>query len=86
MEDLERTNALRQLKARRDLRMHVGTYLIVNAMLVGIWAFNGAGSFWPGWVMLFWGLGLAFHGWSTFFSRPIRESDIQEEMRRVREG
>ena len=30
----------------------------VNLLLVAIWAFTGAGYFWPAWVMLWWGAAL----------------------------
>lgn len=84
MADSDREIAVRRLTARRDFRMHLGAYLIVNAMLVGIWALTGAGSFWPGWVILFWGVGLAFHGWWAYFGQPILEEDVRREMRNGR--
>ena len=82
MVDLEgaREAAIKRLKAKRDFRMHVGTYVIVNAMLVGIWALSGRGDFWPIWVIVFWGVGLAFHGWNTYFGKPISEDEIRREM------
>ena len=80
MDDPEREIAIGRLKAKRDFRMHLGAYIVVNAMLVGIWALSGGGSFWPGWVILGWGVGLAFNGWWAYFSQPIRESDIRREM------
>jgi len=52
-------------------------------MLVGIWAFSGAGYFWPIWVLLGWGIGLALNGWTVYFQRPITEDDIQREMERT---
>src|SRR5918995_2385670 len=30
----------------------------VNGLLVAIWAFTGAGYFWPAWVAVWWGLAL----------------------------
>lgn len=85
MEDLEqREMARKHLEGRRDFRTHVAVYVIVNAMLVGIWAISGAGYFWPMWPLLGWGVGLAIHAWSTFFEKPISEEDIQREMYRTR--
>ena len=40
---------------------HVRTFLLVNALLVGIWLLTGAGYFWPMWPFLGWGIGLAAH-------------------------
>jgi len=84
MADSDREIAVRRLKARRDFRMHLGAWVIVNAMLVGIWALSGAGHFWPGWVILFWGVALAFHGWWAYFGQPILDSEVRREMRNGR--
>ena len=54
-------------KVRRDFRMHFGTYLIINALLVAIWALKGGVGIWPVWLILFWGVGVAFHGLYAFF-------------------
>jgi hypothetical protein len=40
-------------------RIGLGPYLVINAMLIVIWAVTGAGYFWPIWPMLGWGAGLA---------------------------
>ena len=77
-----REAALGRLKAKRDFRGHLAAYVIVNAMLVAIWALSGADYFWPIWPILGWGVGLSFHGWDTYLRRPITEEDIRAEMRR----
>jgi class 3 adenylate cyclase len=41
--------------------MHFAVYLVVNVMLIGIWAAAGAGYFWPIWPILGWGIGLGCH-------------------------
>lgn len=79
-----REAAVKRLKAKRDFRTHLGAYLILNALLVGIWALSGRGSFWPAWVMVFWGVGLAFNGWSAYFHKPFSEDEIRREMERER--
>ena len=79
-QDGERTDAVRRIKNRRDFIMHLGAFVIVNAMFVGIWAFSGAGNFWPGWIMLFWGVAVAFHGWWAFFGQPVSERDVRKEI------
>jgi len=78
-----REAAVKRVKAKRDFKNHLAVYLIVNIMLVGIWAFSGAGYFWPIWVLLGWGIGLALNGWTVYFQRPITEDDIQREMERT---
>ena len=56
--------------------------LYQNALLVLIWALSGGGSFWPIWVIGFWGLGLAVHAWNVYGQRGISEADVQREMRK----
>ncbi len=81
-EDDVRTQARKRLEKRRDFTAHAVTYVLVNAMLIGIWAISGGGYFWPAWVLLGWGVGLALNVWDVFFRRPITEADIQREIER----
>jgi hypothetical protein len=41
-------------------------YVVINLFLIGVWAFSGRGAFWPIWVMLGWGLGMAFYAFRIF--------------------
>src|SRR4051794_1904530 len=43
-------------------RIHFTVYVLVNLMLIGIWAASGGGYFWPIWPMLGWGIGVGAHG------------------------
>ena len=82
-DEQKREIAVRRVKERRDFYWHLGTYLIVNAFLIAVWAWSDASYFWPFWVLVGWGIGLAFHAWATFFGRPVDEGDIQKEMRKL---
>jgi hypothetical protein len=84
MSDLDerRELAIKRVKDKRDFRNHLAAYLIVNALLVVIWAASGGGYFWPVWPMLGWGVGVAFNWWAAYMQRPISEEDIQREMER----
>jgi hypothetical protein len=53
----------------KGFQAHAATYVLVNLMLVGIWAAAGAGYFWPIWPLLGWGLAFGLHGWFTY-GRP----------------
>ena len=44
-----------------SVRIHFTTYLLVNLMLIGIWAASGGGYFWPIWPILGWGIGVGCH-------------------------
>jgi hypothetical protein len=79
-----RVAAVKRLKDKRDFRSHVAAYVLVNALLIAIWAFSGGGYFWPIWVIIGWGIGLAFNAWAVYFERPITEDDIRNEMERDR--
>src|SRR3954470_15090866 len=46
---------------RQGFRIHLTFYVLVNLLLIGIWAASGGGYFWPIWPILGWGMGLAGH-------------------------
>ena len=79
-----RGQAKKRLEKRRDLGAHVVAYVVINAMLVAIWAMTGAGYFWPAWVIFGWGVGLVLNVWDVYFRRPVTEHDIQREIERLR--
>jgi hypothetical protein len=80
-----RQRAVHRLRKKAEFRSHLTSYFLVNALLVGIWAFTGQGYFWPIWPLLGWGVGIAFHGWDTFGHRSeITEDQIRREMDRLR--
>lgn len=44
-------------KRERDrVVSELGAFITTNAIFVGIWAMTGAGYFWPGWMLFFWGI------------------------------
>src|SRR3954469_25336419 len=47
---------------RQSFRIHLTIYVLVNLLLIGIWAASGGGYFWPIWPILGWGMGIAGHG------------------------
>lgn len=44
-----------------SVRIHLTVYIVVNVMLIGIWAASGGGYFWPVWPILGWGIGVGCH-------------------------
>lgn len=80
--DDQRRAAIQRLGAKRDFRIHLAVFVLVNTMLVIIWAVTGGGFFWPIWPIGGWAIGLAAHAFNTFYQRPITEDDIEAEMRR----
>ena len=82
-EEALRREATERVRKRRDLATHAVAYVVVNAMLVAIWAFTGHGYFWPAWVLGLWGVGLLLNVWDVLWRRPITERDIEREMERL---
>jgi hypothetical protein len=79
----EWVQARKRVNERRDFGSHVVVYVIVNAALIFVWAFTGAGYFWPAWILGLWGVGLVLHGWEAFMRRPVTDADVQAELRRL---
>jgi class 3 adenylate cyclase len=44
-----------------SVRIHLTVFIVVNVMLIGIWAASGGGYFWPVWSILGWGIGVGCH-------------------------
>jgi hypothetical protein len=55
-------------------QIHARAWFLVNVFLVAVWALTGAGTFWPAWPALGWGLGLALHGAVTYAGAGNRSS------------
>jgi hypothetical protein len=53
---------------RAAMRAHATAYTAVNGGLVAVWGATGAGEFWPGWPMAWWGM---FLGWHWLASRAV---------------
>jgi uncharacterized membrane protein len=83
-DDQLRDQAMRSLKKKQDFRSHVIAYVLVNALLIGIWAVTGAGFFWPVFPLLGWGIAVAFNAWDVYGRRPVSEDEVQREMQRLR--
>ncbi|HEX9260584.1 MAG TPA: 2TM domain-containing protein [Acidimicrobiales bacterium] len=81
--EADRAQARKRIEKRRGLEGGFIAYVVVNALLVGIWAVSGGGYFWPGWVLAGWGIGMIFGVWD-YMRGPITEADVDVELRRMR--
>jgi hypothetical protein len=80
-----RDAARKRIEDRRNFVPHLIVYLVINAGLILLWAASdGVGFFWPGIVLIGWGVGLLMHAWNAFFSKPISEADVDRELQRMR--
>jgi hypothetical protein len=74
-----RRRAAQVKAARLSVRIHLGVYLAVSLLMLGIWAAVGLGGgdwyFWPVWPIMGWGIGVASHAipiWAHGSMRPAR--------------
>jgi class 3 adenylate cyclase len=80
---------LRRSALEASVRAHLAIYLVVNVMLVGIWAASGGGYFWPVWPILGWGIGVGCHAAPLLARRTRphpRGAAAPERTRRRRPG
>ncbi len=78
------------MKRERDRAIH-GFYthfIIFLAVIAGLALVNlvTGDRFWIQWVVLGWGLGVAFHAFMIFVRRPQQERKLREERRAREEG
>ena len=82
-QDERRESAIRKLKEKQGFRGHLAVYVLVNTMLIVIWAATGAGFFWPIWPIAGWGIGLALNAYGVYFGpKALSEREIRAEMDR----
>ena len=60
-EDLPPAKARHRGRRRDGFPEHLRAYVLVNLLLIGIWAATGFGYFWPIWPIMGWGVGLLSH-------------------------
>lgn len=74
-------------EARVAFRRHALAYVLINAMMVVIWFLTsgprGIWSYWPIWVHMGWGIGLAFNAYAAY-AQPSDAVAREEEKLRQR--
>ena len=87
-DDEIREIATHRVRRRRGFYAHLTAYILVNLMLIAIWYFSGAGYFWPGWVELFWGIGLVFNAVAVFAKGDIgsERAAIEKEIEKIKKS
>ncbi len=78
-----RALAIAQLKRKKQFLYDVVVYLVINMLLVAIWATTGAGYFWPIWVILGWGAIVVIHGYVVYRGNILTEAQIEREMQQL---
>jgi hypothetical protein len=80
-----RERAIKRIKDKNDFKTHLVVYLTVNAMLVVIWAFTGAGFFWPIFPIVGWGVGVVMNAYVVYRGNIYSEEQIEREMKNLPE-
>ena len=75
-------------KKRATFRKHLMTYVIVISFFWCIWFLNGMRSEhysrfpWPAWIMLWWGIGLAFNYSKAYVTG--NDNAVEDEYRKLK--
>jgi uncharacterized membrane protein len=87
-DDEIREIATRRVRRRRGFYWHLSVYIIINLMLLAIWYFTGRGYFWPGWVLLGWGIALVFNAVAVFTKGDIgsERAAIEKEIEKIKKS
>ena len=80
-----RDRATRRIRNRREFHRHLVVYLLVNSLVVAIWAMTTPGGFfWPVFLIAAWGIGLVMHGWDAYADSDISDAEIDREIARLK--
>jgi hypothetical protein len=87
-EEQLRAHAIKRVKAKRDFRSHLFTYLVVNIGLWTIWLVSGVLDGWlfpwPLFPTVIWGLFVLGHWYDVYRREPLREDLVQREIEELR--
>jgi hypothetical protein len=79
--------AKKRVKDKRDFYGHLIIYLIVNSILVLVWALSTGGYPWFVWCLGPWGIGIVFHFLAVFVfptSAAKEKKAIEKETERIK--
>ena len=79
--------ARRRVEAKIGFYIHLAVYVGVNILLIIINLLTAPQHLWFIWPLMGWGVGIFFHGMSTFFFtgrkfKELRDRMIEEEIKR----
>ena len=81
--------ARKRVEEKKGFFSHLAVYIVVNALLVLIWALTDRGHPWFVWPLGGWGIGLVFHFLGVFlFSKETgwERNEIEREAERIRKS
>jgi fatty acid desaturase len=78
--------AKKRVEEKKGFFLHLTVYIVVNIMLVLLWAFAAGGGF-PWFIIVLggWGIGLLFHFLQVFvFGKKSDKAAIEREAEKIR--
>jgi hypothetical protein len=81
--------ARKRVEEKKGFFTHLASYVVVNAMLVIIWAFTSRGYPWFVWPLGGWGVGLVFHFLGVYlFNKETgwERNELKKEAERIRKS
>jgi len=90
-DDEIREIATKRVRARRGFYWHLIVYAVINLMLIAIWYFTtgrAGGHFWPGWVLLGWGIAVILNAVAVFARDDIgsERAAIEKEIDKIKKS
>ncbi len=78
--------AKKRVEAKKGFYIHLTVYILVNILLVLIWAFASGGGYpWFLWPLGGWGIGILSHFLGVFvFGRKSDKAAIEKEAEKIR--
>ena len=81
--------AKKRAKKKKDFYYHLGVYVGVNILIIGVWALTDVGPDieypWFIWSWIVWGIGILFHYlWVFVFERNTDRSAIEKEVEKIK--
>ena len=81
--------ARKRVEEKKSFFSHLAVYIVINAVLILIWAFTSPGYPWFVWPLGGWGIGLIFHFLSVFvFSKETgwERNEVEKEAEKIRKS
>ncbi|HUT68766.1 MAG TPA: 2TM domain-containing protein [Dehalococcoidales bacterium] len=74
-----------RVKAKKDFYGHLSAWVIVNVILIIVWALSWGGYPWFLWPLCIWGIFVVIHGLRTFvFERKSDRAAIEKEVENIK--
>ena len=77
-----RDAAIHRLNRKRGFISYIVGAVVISLLMVVIWALTDRGTFWPGFVMLGFLVGLVVYGINMVINKPPTDEQINREIQK----